>query len=118
LPKVIRFTLDRLPYVGALREQVRDAGSFPAEHFYSPIPARAEVTARLQSEKANNGPGINLNTERQLEVLQTFQAFYSDLPFLKRDPRIHDTTLGKAISAMPTRSSFTAFLGTCSPEES
>src|SRR6187455_218879 len=83
LRKLVRRTLDRLPYVGALREQVRNAGLYPVGHFYSPIPTRAEIHARIHALQQSNGdiPGINLNVERQLEVLESFFQFYGDLPF-------------------------------------
>jgi hypothetical protein len=75
--------LDRLPYVGVWREQLRNAGSFPPGHFYSPIPTGAEVNARFHAlEKPSNDlPGINLNANGQSELLQAFQAFYPELPF-------------------------------------
>jgi hypothetical protein len=81
--KLIRRTLDRLPYVGGLREQVRNAGPFPAGHFYSPIPARAEINTRLQAlnQPVDDIPGINLNVQGQLELLEKFAALYGDLPF-------------------------------------
>jgi len=82
-----RFTLDRLPYVGALRAQIREVGSYPAGHFYSPIPTGADVRARLDSlpQAVNDAlPGVNLNTQRQGDLLRVFQAFYNDLPFLEK----------------------------------
>ena len=112
--------LDRLPYVGGLREQLRNAGAFPAGHFYSPIPASAEVSARVQSlEKPGEDlPGINLNTNGQSELLQAFQAYYPDLPFPEEKLRTAATTFGKVCSAMPTPSSSTVFSDTLSHDES
>jgi hypothetical protein len=83
LRRQIRFALDRLPYVGGLREQLRNAGAYPAGHFYSPIPTHAEVSARLRSRpnETDRFAGVNLNREKQLETLREFQAFYRDLPF-------------------------------------
>jgi hypothetical protein len=83
LRPVIRFMLDRLPYIGRLRQQVRDAGSYPAGHFYSPIPTQIDIAARLQSleTKTNGLPDLDLNTEKQLALLERFQAFYAELPF-------------------------------------
>ena len=80
---LIRSTLDRLPYVGGLREQVRNAGSFPPGHFYSPIPTSAEVSARIHSRNKPGDPvpGVDLNVNGQAELLETFHAFYSELPF-------------------------------------
>jgi hypothetical protein len=83
LRRLIRAMLDRAPYIGALREQIRNVGSYPAGHFYSPIPARADVTARLRALEAGNDGllDVNLNRDGQLEVLRRFQEFYADLPF-------------------------------------
>ena len=80
---LIRLMLDRLPYVGGLREQVRHVGSYPAGHYYSPIPTPAEVSGRFKAlEKANDGvAGVNLNREKQLDTIQQFQTFYNELPF-------------------------------------
>jgi hypothetical protein len=83
LRTMIRFVLDRLPYVGALREELRHAGAFSAGHFHSPVPARDEIIARLQSlaNEHDGLPGICLNREKQFELLQELQTFYCDLPF-------------------------------------
>jgi hypothetical protein len=83
LRKFIRFGLDRLPYVGALREEVRNAGNYPAGHFYSPVPTPADVRARVQSldTMGDDIPGIKLNVDEQLELLGSYQRYYADLPF-------------------------------------
>jgi GntR family transcriptional regulator len=47
-----------------LREQIRNAGNFPAGHFYSPIPTSAEVKARVNSLK----PGDELPSTRTLSA--------------------------------------------------
>jgi hypothetical protein len=79
---LIRFLLDRLPYIGSLREQVRAAGSFPAGHYHSPIPAVADIRARLQAQSAvTDMAGVDLRPERQAELLRGFTTFYPDLPF-------------------------------------
>lgn len=57
---------------------------FPAGHFYSPIPDLEEIR---KSETVVWGtppreiPGIDLNEQEQLETLNTFKAFYDELPF-------------------------------------
>jgi predicted O-methyltransferase YrrM len=74
--------LNRLPYIGGLRKIAHGLGSYPPGHFYSPIPARDEVLACLQS--GNHAlPEIVLNKEMQFERLRAFQAYYADLPFPK-----------------------------------
>lgn len=75
--------LDRAPYVGKLRERIRNEGVFPAGHFYSPVPSRDEALGYLQSTNGRDAelPDIHLNSQRQLETLRKFHAFYADMPF-------------------------------------
>lgn len=91
---IIRYFLDRLPYIGKLRQQIRDIGRYPAGHYSSPIPKHDDILVYLQSRKiqqrANSTltednnielPDIHLNKESQFEILQEFKNFYNDLPF-------------------------------------
>ena len=75
--------LDRLPYIGNLRKQVRKQGRYPAGHYYSPIPDQENVMEYITSPKRNNMeiPEINLNKEKQFRLLQEYQRYYTDLPF-------------------------------------
>ena len=86
----IRFVLDNTPYIGVLREQIRELrrkvekeGQFAAGHFYSPIPEKDDVLAYLDSRKspAASLPGIDLNEESQRALLNEYFEFYADLPF-------------------------------------
>jgi hypothetical protein len=78
----IRAMLDRVPYIGSLRSQLRAAGMFPAGHYHSPIPTLHDIRARLQARAAGDGfAGIDLRPERQAELLREFSAFYGSLPF-------------------------------------
>jgi len=72
-----------MPYVSGLRERVRDVGEFPAGHFHSPIPTRADVGALVQECPRPGGeiPGIDLKADAQRELLQKWRAFYGALPF-------------------------------------
>ena len=78
-----QYILDRLPYIGRLRKQIRDAGLYPAGHYYSPIPKYEEIVVHLESTKTDKLelPAIDLNRQHQFELLTAFQAFYDDLPF-------------------------------------
>src|SRR5262245_50629067 len=70
-------------YIGRLRKQIRDAGLYPAGHYYSPIPKYEEIVVHLESTKTDKLelPAIDLNRQSQFEILTAFQAFYDDLPF-------------------------------------
>ena len=105
--QLVRYILDRLPYIGRLRKRVRnleinhekylemesklekylemqkDQGIVPAGTYYSPIPNRDDVLEYIKSPKRKNIdlPEINLNKESQFKLLQEYQKFYNDLPF-------------------------------------
>jgi predicted O-methyltransferase YrrM len=66
-------------------EAARDAFRFvPAGHYYSPIPSREQIRAdaeRLSTARPREIPGIDLNEEEQLAVLEQIKVFYRELPF-------------------------------------
>ncbi len=83
-----------LPGLGdilARRDQARQAPQFvPPGHFYSPIPSLDDIKrdhSRLFAVPPRSLPGIELNESRQLELLETFKSYYTDLPFTE-----HKTT--------------------------
>jgi predicted O-methyltransferase YrrM len=83
LRALVRYVLDRTPYVGELRQRLRDLGTYPAGHFYSPIPARADVAAYVESleHRPNGLAGIDLKCVEQRQLLEKFAEFYPELPF-------------------------------------
>jgi predicted O-methyltransferase YrrM len=57
---------------------------FPPGHYHSPFPCLSEIKRneqRIFGEVGNALPGINLNEEGQLELLEKFAEYYSELPF-------------------------------------
>jgi len=57
---------------------------FPPGHFYSPIPDIAEIKAREDEIYGNlpkEIPGIDLNVDGQLALLEKLSAYYPELPF-------------------------------------
>lgn len=95
---LIRYILDRLPYIGRLREQIRNAGAFPVGHYYSPIPKHEEILGYLQSKQLRKRaeypdiekekielPDIHLNKRGQFELLQEFEKYYNDVPFPEKN---------------------------------
>src|SRR5262245_16560998 len=83
MKRFVKPFLDRLPYIRKLRAQVEKQGTFPAGHFYSPIPDKGEVRAYVESRTVppHDLPGIQLNRERQFRILTEYAHFYKDLPF-------------------------------------
>lgn len=71
--------------VAAGRDLARRAPQFvPPGHFYSPIPAIAEVQrdhARLFRDPVRTLPGIALRERQQLDLLAGFKGYYAELCF-------------------------------------
>ncbi|MFW8601259.1 class I SAM-dependent methyltransferase [Desulfobacterota bacterium M19] len=64
--------------------QVKQDVAWPAGHFYSPIPALWEIREnekRIFSEYSETIPGINLNVESQLSLLEKLGNYYKASPF-------------------------------------
>jgi hypothetical protein len=53
----------------------------PIEHFYSPFAAMSDIKNYDFSTLPTEIPGINLNTQEQLELLNEFDPYYKELPF-------------------------------------
>lgn len=83
MKRLINFMLDRLPYIGSLRKQIRYQGSYQAGHYHSPIPNHNDVVEYMKSPKRNvtELTDINLNKENQFKLLQEYYAYYDSLPF-------------------------------------
>ena len=87
IKKVIKNILNKLPYISRLSKQVQELGSFPAGHYYSPIPSKAQVTKGVaQNSNGHLYLNIELNQADQLLLIEEFATYYKDLPFKnKRD---------------------------------
>ena len=60
--------------------------TFPAGHFYSPIPSLQEIKENEDKIFCNIPrllPGINLNEEKQLDNLYKLATFYPEIPWSK-----------------------------------
>jgi hypothetical protein len=56
----------------------------PLGHYYSPLVSPSEVEKRkdkIWAEFNNNIPGIDLNEQEQLNLLESFKLYYAQLPF-------------------------------------
>jgi predicted O-methyltransferase YrrM len=81
--RLIRPLLDRVPYLKDLRRQVSNQGAFPPGHFYSPIPARDEAFAYIDSRQCPLAdlPGIDMHADQQRALLDEYAGLYTELPF-------------------------------------
>ena len=83
MKRVIKALINKMPYIGKLREQVRKQGAYPAGHYYSPIPAEQDVLFHIKSSEKPGHEllGIDLNVQCQRDSLYDYANFYRDLPF-------------------------------------
>ncbi|WP_211490274.1 class I SAM-dependent methyltransferase [Francisella philomiragia] len=68
----------------SLSDEVNQYKKFvPPGHFYSPIPSNEDIDSFVNDscDLIDNIPGIDLNTEKQLELLNKFHQYYLELPF-------------------------------------
>ena len=80
--------INRLPYIRALQQEIFDLkknSCYPPGHFYSPVISIEDVRNR-QSEIWKNNEiegirGIELEINKQKELVQSFNQYYKDLPF-------------------------------------
>jgi hypothetical protein len=95
---MLRYVLDRTPYIGKLRAEIRELkrreGRFPAGHYYSPIPDRLELLDYIHSHPPQSSPEkrgdgnvnfdmieIDLRKDQQLELLKEYQKYIHDAAF-------------------------------------
>lgn len=70
--------------VRALLAQFGELPFVPNGHFYSPIPSQDEIrrdSARIFAGMPTQIPGVDLNTDAQLKLLNELSQYYEDLPF-------------------------------------
>jgi hypothetical protein len=89
--RLIRYLLDRVPYVRDLREQVRLQGAYPAGHYYSPIPSEEDVRTYVAAGRpaGDELPGMRMNGHGQYALLTDYAGFYKDLPFPEKQTPGH-----------------------------
>lgn len=86
--KLIKKIILTFPFVKKLQSQVTNFNKnsmYPAGHFYSPIVAVDEIKKReneIWNQKSDNKiNGINLETEKQIQLVKNFKIWYDQLPF-------------------------------------
>src|SRR5215208_4559781 len=78
------FQMLRLGYFLRKRDSFRFVRLFPPGHYHSPVPDFKETLVRLQmlsEQDVNRCPGIELQGDAQLKLLESFSRYYNDLPF-------------------------------------
>lgn len=99
---MLKYFLDKLPYVRKLKrdnaylanenKQLSADNSnfyrncaFPPGHFYSVLvsvdEAKEHASQIWKEPLVDNIPGIDLQTQKQIDLLKSFVAYYADLPF-------------------------------------
>lgn len=79
----------RIPVIGSrtrhynyLKEVVDNCGFEPG-HFYSPVPDLNEIRSNINNIFVNKElPGIDLNTQNQIALLEEFRAYYPEYPYI------------------------------------
>ena len=86
--KTIRRILDELPYVKALKQEnfnLKRNSYWEPGHFYSSVISIDDIKKRQshiwKNIEADGIPGIDLQTNKQIELLNSLAVFYKDLPF-------------------------------------
>ena len=88
IKKFIKNVLLLVPYLNTkiknydwLVQVVHNCG-FPPGHFYSPIPNLSEIESEAKAIFADKDlEEINLNTEKQIRLLEKIKIFYSEYPY-------------------------------------
>ena len=78
--------LNHLPYVKTLYRLSLNS-RFPAGHYYSPVVSIDDIKKReseIWKDVDKDGiPGINLNVQEQLNLMNSFVVYYNELPFTR-----------------------------------
>ena len=84
----IKKVLNTIPYISGLSRQIKELGAFPAGHYYSPIPARADVSEAIENNRYSRSlHGIRMRHEAQLSLLNELAEYYADVPYNFRSGR-------------------------------
>jgi predicted O-methyltransferase YrrM len=72
-----------LPHYLVEKYQIRSGNNpFTSGNFYSPIPSLEDIKKyNFNSPLPETIPGIDLNSDEQLQLLDSFETFYKELPF-------------------------------------
>jgi len=80
--------LNKLPYIRGLYQHKKNFiknSCYPAGHYYSPIINIEEVKRKEEqiwnSSSEDKVPGVDLNTDEQINLINEFNQYYNELPF-------------------------------------
>ncbi|HLP65076.1 class I SAM-dependent methyltransferase [Flavobacterium sp.] len=86
--KTIKSVINKLPYVKTLYQEnlhTKKNSAVPAGHYYSPIVLIDDIKKREAQIWKNRDidfvNGIELNTQKQIQLLTEFQKYYNEIPF-------------------------------------
>jgi len=85
---MIRSLLKRIPAIKKLVDDSYALQRINPGHFYSPIPSMEDIRRyekRIFDRSNRDLPGIDLNAQGQLRLIENFKAFYKEQPF-RDDP--------------------------------
>lgn len=86
--KIIKNVLNQLPYIKTLYQEnlhTKKNAAVPAGHYYSPIVLIDDIKKREDQIWKNREfdfvNGIELNTQKQIQLLAEFENYYNEIPF-------------------------------------
>lgn len=83
MKRIIKSIIKKTPIIRRLAAPILMQGAYPLGHYYSPIPTQGDVLAYLKTRRppSRELPGIDLNENFQLELLNEYIGFYKDIAF-------------------------------------
>ena len=83
MKKLIKYFLKKTWYIKNLYNKIDQQGFFNAGHYYSPIPHSEDIKQLKNKNESPKPqlPDINLNREKQKQILNDYLQFYKNLPF-------------------------------------
>ena len=86
--KILNSIFFKIPFIGSrtrhynyLKETLDNCGFEPG-HFYSPVPNLIEIEKNISNIFIDKElPGIDLNTEKQIKLLEEFKTYYPEYPY-------------------------------------
>lgn len=83
MKRLLKWLLNKIPYVKKHVAQSKLQGAYPAGHYYSPIPSKQDIESHLQSINSSDDllKGIDLNKQHQEKALNEYKSYYNEITF-------------------------------------